>query len=191
MKESISVGECFEDTEGRPLPPWQAHPNIPRFSIGWRMGYGEYYLTNWWTWYQQQSEAEKKSYRICFPLPLRWWGFYDNAIFKNVVVFSLHWRATTLVLLPRVLPNAGRIERIGLHMAVWVTCFLGLAGSRNPIIRQSLDQGSDHLPRTLRPFGPFLVSVWLEALPDPARPAPANSSSQHREHAGTAQEANS
>lgn len=49
---------------GTLLPPWQRYPDLPRFSIGWRMGYGEYYLWLWGEWfYKHLSPAEQGAYR--------------------------------------------------------------------------------------------------------------------------------
>lgn len=37
-------------------PPWARHPEIPAGSIGWRMGYGEDYLTEWHDWLARQPK---------------------------------------------------------------------------------------------------------------------------------------
>ena len=31
-------------------PPWLVYPEIERYSIGWRMGYGEDYIYKFWNW---------------------------------------------------------------------------------------------------------------------------------------------
>jgi len=55
------------------LPPWRKHPNIPRYSIGWRMGYGDHYLMVWWQWAAEQSkEALLDSFRAHAPIPVEW-----------------------------------------------------------------------------------------------------------------------
>lgn len=43
-------------------PPWIKHPEIPRFSIGWRMGYGEDYLWAWWNWWRSLDDAAQSAY---------------------------------------------------------------------------------------------------------------------------------
>jgi len=58
------------------LPPWKKHPEINRFSIGWRMGYGESYMTEWWAFYDKLSDKEKEDYRKKYPKPLMWFWFY-------------------------------------------------------------------------------------------------------------------
>lgn len=58
------------------LPPWKKYPEINRFSIGWRMGYGEGYLIEWWGFYAKLSDEEKKDYRKKYPQPLMWFRFY-------------------------------------------------------------------------------------------------------------------
>ncbi|NVB83902.1 MAG: GNAT family N-acetyltransferase [Kofleriaceae bacterium] len=43
-------------------PPWLKHPEIPRYSIGWRMGYGEDYLWAWWNWWRGLDDAAQSTY---------------------------------------------------------------------------------------------------------------------------------
>lgn len=60
------------------LPPWLACPKIERFSIGWRMGYGEDYMLKWDNWYHALSDGESKEYRELFPEPPTWKGFWKD-----------------------------------------------------------------------------------------------------------------
>ena len=53
-------------------PEWLAYPEIPQFSIGWRMGYGEDYLIRLSDWLEGLSEAEKAEYERLFPRPVFW-----------------------------------------------------------------------------------------------------------------------
>lgn len=46
-------------------PPWLAYPEIERYSIGWRMGYGEDYLYKFSDWFYSLPEEEQKSTVIC------------------------------------------------------------------------------------------------------------------------------
>ena len=39
-------------------PPWIAYPEIERYSIGWRMGYGEEYICRWGGWWETLTEKE-------------------------------------------------------------------------------------------------------------------------------------
>jgi N-glycosidase YbiA len=60
-----------------PLPPWEKHPAIPRFSIGWRMGEGEETMCDWATWYNGLTLSGKATYQAMYPEPDGWQGFYD------------------------------------------------------------------------------------------------------------------
>jgi hypothetical protein len=69
-----SLDEALRE-QGRtsPLPPWIRHPEIPRYSIGWRMGDGEGYLVLWWTWAEGRSAEEKTAYfREFAPIETEW-----------------------------------------------------------------------------------------------------------------------
>ncbi len=44
------------------IPPWARHPTIPRRSIGWRMGGGEWYLTMWHRWWARLPDDAKARY---------------------------------------------------------------------------------------------------------------------------------
>ncbi|MEV0398199.1 hypothetical protein [Polymorphospora rubra] len=46
LLDAAAVGEQL-DAHGRVLPPWRAYPEIERYSIGWRVGNGEWYLMVW------------------------------------------------------------------------------------------------------------------------------------------------
>lgn len=60
------------------LPPWLAHPEIERYSIGWRMGDGEDYIGKWHRWYQKLSPQKKADYQELFPEPPTWNGFWND-----------------------------------------------------------------------------------------------------------------
>lgn len=65
------------DERERPLPPWKAFPDLPRFSIGWRSRRAESYLMQWHSWYAGLGEDARREYRRHHraPWPL-WTGFY-------------------------------------------------------------------------------------------------------------------
>ena len=44
-------------------PPWIAYPEIERYSIGWRMGYGESYIYKWSEWYTSLNDEEQEEYQ--------------------------------------------------------------------------------------------------------------------------------
>jgi len=53
-------------------------PEIERFSIGWRMGYGEDYMMKRDNWYLALSDEESSAYRELFPEPPTWKGFWND-----------------------------------------------------------------------------------------------------------------
>ena len=59
-------------------PPWLAFPEIERYSIGWRMGYGEDYIYRFGNWLDTLSSEELKEYKTLFPEPITWKGWWDN-----------------------------------------------------------------------------------------------------------------
>lgn len=61
------------------LPPlWLAFPEIERYSIGWRMGYGEDYKYQFFQWFDTLSSKEQSDYRTLFPEPVTWKGWWDS-----------------------------------------------------------------------------------------------------------------
>ena len=59
-------------------PPWLAHREIERYSIGWRMGYGEDYIYRFGDWLDTLSPDERTEYRTLFPEPVTWKGWWDD-----------------------------------------------------------------------------------------------------------------
>ena len=59
-------------------PPWMAFPEIERYSIGWRMGYGEDYIYRFGDWLDTLSPEERTEYRTLFPEPVTWKGWWDD-----------------------------------------------------------------------------------------------------------------
>lgn len=63
----------------RIMPPtWIAYPEIERYSIGWRMGYGEGYICEWGAWHRALTKEDAKEYQELFPEPVTWKGYWDN-----------------------------------------------------------------------------------------------------------------
>ena len=70
------------------LPPWVKHPNIPYFSIGWRMGEGESYIIVWQSWAKSMNESQLLIYFAQYkPIPVEWlnwvayhFGFEDDIL---------------------------------------------------------------------------------------------------------------
>lgn len=60
---------------GTVVPPWVKYPDLPRRSIGWRMGGGEAYLALWWAWWRELAAADRDAYRARWPEPDAWRGW--------------------------------------------------------------------------------------------------------------------
>jgi protein-tyrosine-phosphatase/N-acetylglutamate synthase-like GNAT family acetyltransferase len=61
---------------GTLVPPWIKHPDLPRRSLGWRMGAGEWYLDVWRHWWQGVDEAGRAAYRARWPAPDAWGNWW-------------------------------------------------------------------------------------------------------------------
>jgi hypothetical protein len=59
-------------------PPWVKFPNLPRASMGWRMGQGEAYLDDFDVWFSRQARATRLAIRGRYPEPSEWAGFWTN-----------------------------------------------------------------------------------------------------------------
>ena len=59
-------------------PPWLAFREIERYSIGWRMGYGEDYIYRFFDWLDTLSSEKQAEYRSLFPEPITWKGWWDD-----------------------------------------------------------------------------------------------------------------
>ncbi len=60
------------------VPPWIKYPNIPRQSIGWRMGVGEQYLHEFASWWSKQVRANRLTLRSAYPEPEHWSDFFRS-----------------------------------------------------------------------------------------------------------------
>lgn len=63
------------DRDGDFFPPWRVYP-YSRFSMGWRMGSGEWYMWGWGRWYHELPADHRRRYRWKYWPPLSWWDFY-------------------------------------------------------------------------------------------------------------------
>ncbi len=68
----------MEQKESLMAPPWIACPEIERYSIGWRMGYGEDYICRWGAWFEALTEEEQQTYQELFPEPITWKGYWNE-----------------------------------------------------------------------------------------------------------------
>jgi hypothetical protein len=57
-------------------PVWKEFPDIPWGSVGWRMGHGEVYWQTWAQWFKAISDTERGTYKVEWPEPEAWSGFY-------------------------------------------------------------------------------------------------------------------
>lgn len=85
----------LEDRQLLP-PPWIAYPEIERYSMGWRMGYGESYIDRWGAWFDNLTQDERNVYQELFPEPVTWKGYWneeyeENCYQRNEFVIEL-WR---------------------------------------------------------------------------------------------------
>ncbi|MEM6693830.1 MAG: hypothetical protein AAF626_04115 [Pseudomonadota bacterium] len=72
------VADNTVERSGELVPPWVWKPDMPRESIGWRMGGGEDYLSALGGWIRDLQETDFIEYRRRFPEPEAWSGFYDE-----------------------------------------------------------------------------------------------------------------
>ena len=72
-------------------PPWLAHREIERYSIGWRMGYGEDYIVRFGDWLDTLSPDERTEYRTLFPEPVTWMGWWDDEDSSEVLEHGDFW----------------------------------------------------------------------------------------------------
>ena len=72
-------------------PPWLAHREIERYSIGWRMGYGEDYIDRFGDCLGTLSPKERAEYRVLFPEPVTWKGWWDDEDSGEVLEHGDFW----------------------------------------------------------------------------------------------------
>lgn len=65
-------------------PLWLMYPHISRYSIGWRMGYGEAYAMDFIHWYSKLNADEQQQYQQMFPEPKGWLGWYEEEIDRDI-----------------------------------------------------------------------------------------------------------
>jgi hypothetical protein len=61
-------------------PPWKQRPDLPRHSIGWRMGPGEDVYNEYYKWFSALDPAAQQAYRNDHPESYGWRGFYQIII---------------------------------------------------------------------------------------------------------------
>ena len=96
--ESLLISKKDAVLTDKPIlpPPWIAFPKIERYSIGWRMGYGESFITEWGAWLDSLDKKDMKAYQKLFPEPVTWKGYWKeedecDCYEKNEFIIEL-WR---------------------------------------------------------------------------------------------------
>ena len=77
-----------EELANRPdlLPPWRKYPEIPRYSIGWRMGSGEFYLMVWDRWAKRLNRKQRTAYfKNYTPIPVEWVDWVASSLGHGVL----------------------------------------------------------------------------------------------------------
>jgi arsenate reductase len=64
---------------GTLVPLWIKYPEIPRHSIGWRMGSGEWYAWMFHHWWAELDDAARAAYRARWVPEGDWAGWFDDA----------------------------------------------------------------------------------------------------------------
>jgi len=65
---------------GTLVPLWVKYPQIPRYSIGWRMGGGEWYAWMFNHWWAELDEATRAAYRARWVPEGEWADWFDGPI---------------------------------------------------------------------------------------------------------------
>lgn len=77
VRDELNTNGPFDELATPMMPPWEKYPELPRGSMGWRMGYGEDYATRWSLWYGGLTEEGKGKYRRSIAVPEQWRDWID------------------------------------------------------------------------------------------------------------------
>ena len=82
---TTNVSEPWPDPEiptiddgGIMVPPWIKYPNLPIGSMGWRMGQGEIYIDDFYSWYFSNPREKRVEIMNKYKEPNEWTGFYKR-----------------------------------------------------------------------------------------------------------------
>jgi hypothetical protein len=81
VRNELTSGMLGDLASHVPPPPWVKYPQFAEPSdLGWRMGFGEDYITEWGRWYFGTSKANRQKYLSLFRTPDYWtdWLSRDN-----------------------------------------------------------------------------------------------------------------
>lgn len=71
-------------------PPWLMYPWIPEGSIGWRMGFGEYYMMMFSQWFDTLTPEKQAEYKKSFPQPVCW-NLEEHNLLRNKTFWIYKW----------------------------------------------------------------------------------------------------
>jgi len=60
------------------ITPWDKYPEIPKGSIGWRMGRGEDYAIEFYKWFRTLDTKKQNDFIANNQEPEDWAGYYDR-----------------------------------------------------------------------------------------------------------------
>jgi ribA/ribD-fused uncharacterized protein len=83
VRAELTKDGPYDELANPLLPLWLKYPDIPRYSIGWRMGYGEDYVYQWVPWYEGLTDKGKQAYQAMYPEPEGWRGYYNKEVFED------------------------------------------------------------------------------------------------------------
>lgn len=78
IRDELAKDSPYNELANPLSPPWIKYPDIPRYSIGWRMGAGEGYMCEWGPWYNGLSPSGQQKYQQMNPPPDEWSDFYND-----------------------------------------------------------------------------------------------------------------
>jgi predicted NAD-dependent protein-ADP-ribosyltransferase YbiA (DUF1768 family) len=72
IRKELTADGPYDELKAPLLPPWLKFPDYHPYSMGWRMGVGEDYASEFYTWYRGLTAAGKRKYREMYPPPKGW-----------------------------------------------------------------------------------------------------------------------
>lgn len=99
-------------------PPWIEFPDIPMGSAGWRMGHGEPYMQRWLAFYQALQARERSDYKISWPAPRSWGGFFAY-VDEGTLPPSVTERRARLEE-PQLAPSPGERRIVDYYRVQWL-----------------------------------------------------------------------
>ena len=117
-------------------PPWLVYPEIERYSIGWRMGYGENYIYKFWNWLDTLTSDELAEYRSLFPEPITWKGWWDDEDSSEVLEHGDFWVNAWQRKDILNIPDNGSSKRLPQDKNGNYCCFGDISGQRMAVLQR-------------------------------------------------------